>query len=373
MLKYDCRYFAGDKPCKYHKESGIKCNSCDYYYPIEFKILIIKLDAVGDVLRTTSILPSLKDKYPKSHITWCTRKNAERIFNNNDFVNDIITIDEDAFFRLKIEKFDIVINLDTSKFSSAIASSADAKIRMGFLLNESGSVVPTSEAANKWLLMSAFDDVKKENKKSYQQLMYEIIEIDSDVKPPFIYPSEKIRKAKSEEFKKSGLDQKKYTIGLNIGVGTKWPNKGWPIENWIKLIENLKEKNFNLLLLGGKDEKNAMDLLSEKYPFLVNTKCENTINEFAAIVAFCNLVITADTFALHVATALGKKIVAMFGPTSMNEVELFGKGIKLHSDEECKCYYKKNCTEVSSCMQKISAEQVYSALKSLTENMRLLR
>ena len=51
ILKTDCRHFKGDRPCDPHKESGVKCNDCNYYQPISFKILIIKLDAVGDVLR----------------------------------------------------------------------------------------------------------------------------------------------------------------------------------------------------------------------------------------------------------------------------------------------------------------------------------
>ena len=64
MLKTDCRNFYGNQPCDYHKKLGIKCDNCNFYAPIGFKILIIKLDAVGDVLRTTSILPPLKHKYP---------------------------------------------------------------------------------------------------------------------------------------------------------------------------------------------------------------------------------------------------------------------------------------------------------------------
>ncbi|MCX7610459.1 MAG: lipopolysaccharide heptosyltransferase family protein, partial [Ignavibacterium sp.] len=90
MLKRDCKHFPGDHPCIYHKTEGIKCENCNYYEPITFKILIIKLDAVGDVLRTTSILPGLKEKYPQGHITWLTRENAKEIFYNNNFVDRVL-------------------------------------------------------------------------------------------------------------------------------------------------------------------------------------------------------------------------------------------------------------------------------------------
>jgi len=175
MLKYDCRYFTGDRPCKVHKKYEIKCDSCNYYSPIGLKILIIKLDAIGDVLRTTSILPPLKKKYPDSYITWCTKQNAKALFSGNNYVDEIITLEEDAQFRLIAEEFDIVINLDSSKMSSAIATSAKGKEKMGFVLNEKGSVIPKSAEADYWLQMSAFDDEKRKNQKTYQQIIYGIL------------------------------------------------------------------------------------------------------------------------------------------------------------------------------------------------------
>ena len=60
ITSYNVCYTKLLRPCDPHKKDGVKCDSCPYYKPINFKILIIKLDAVGDVLRTTSILMPLK-------------------------------------------------------------------------------------------------------------------------------------------------------------------------------------------------------------------------------------------------------------------------------------------------------------------------
>src|SRR4030065_1000671 len=110
ILKTDCRFFKGDKPCDPHKENGVKCDDCNYYKPIQFKILIIKLDAVGDVLRTTSILKPLKNKYTDSYIIWCTRQNSRELFKDNPLVDEVMTVEEDALFRINAEEYDIVIN-----------------------------------------------------------------------------------------------------------------------------------------------------------------------------------------------------------------------------------------------------------------------
>ena len=365
ILKTDCRFFKGDRPCQPHKENGIKCDDCNYYQPIKSKILIIKLDAVGDVLRTTSVLKPLKKKYPDCYIEWCTRYNSLGLFKNNSIVDEVITIEDDALSRIKAEEYEIVINLDTSKFSSAIAANAFTKEKVGFVLNKKGYVEPTSNAAQQWLEMSAFDDVKKANTKSYQQIMYEILELDLPVEPPVINISDKDRaKIAAKDFVRNITSQKP-VIGLNVGVGTKWPSKGWSFNSWHELIEKRGSDKYNLLLLGGPEETKIISQLAKEYKFLINTGCDNSLLEFAAIVGLCDLVITADTLALHIATALEKKIIALFGPTSANEIELYGKGIKLSSADGCKCYYKKYCSEDLSCMEKITTEMVIEAIGSL--------
>jgi len=365
MLKTDCKFFPGDRPCNPHKETGIKCDDCNYYQSIKFKILIVKLDAVGDVLRTTSILPPLKKRYPESYIVWCTRNNAKELFFNSEYVNEVITVEDDALYRLSAEEFNLVINLDTSKISSSVAAMAKGEEKKGFVLNKKGYVQATSEETEQWLEMSAFDDVKKVNTKSYQQIMYEILGLTDKISRPVLNIPYEVAAAvrSSKELLKIKKDLP--TIGLNIGVGTKWPNKGWPLFHWKELIRELKNSNINLLLLGGPEEKDKVKEFKDEFDFLIDTGTENSLLEFASIVDLCDIIITGDTLALHIATALNKKIVALFGPTSSNEIELYGKGIKMLPPEECKCYYNHICGQEIFCMEKITPEKVVIALRKL--------
>ncbi len=365
MLKLDCRYFHGDKPCVFNKTEGIVCDDCNYYSPIKIKILIVKLDAIGDVLRTTSILPPLKKKYPDSFITWCTRKNSKQLFSNNKFVDELLVVEDDAYFRIKTEKFDQVINLDTSKISSSIAAMANSEKKIGFILNEKGFIEPTSEGASVWLEMSAFDNFKKTNTKSYHQIMYDILGFPDPISQPQLFVPEETIKIVSKRLNNSGLNKKLKTIGLNVGVGPKWPSKGWPKKHWELLIKTLGKKNYNLLLLGGPEESERIQNLKTKFPFLIDTGTENPVFEFAAIVNECDLVITCDTFALHIATAMGKKLIVLVGPTSAAELYLYKKGVKLTPSFKCKCYYKRNCTEEFSCMESITPDSVLKEIEKI--------
>jgi heptosyltransferase-2 len=60
IVHTDCRHFRGDVPCTPHKKDGVHCESCPFYDPVDKKILIIKLGAIGDVIRTTPLLHRLE-------------------------------------------------------------------------------------------------------------------------------------------------------------------------------------------------------------------------------------------------------------------------------------------------------------------------
>jgi len=227
-------------------------------------------------------------------------------------------------------------------------------------------VEATSKAADKWLTISAFDDLKKENKQTHQETMYEIFNLDSTrIAKAILNLSDADFKKGNSLAEKWNLHKEFTTIGLNVGVGTKWPNKGWPTNMWVELIETLDSKKYQLLILGGQDEKELIAELCSKYKFLIDTGCNNSLGEFATIVNQCDLMITADTLALHIRTALDKKIIALFGPTSINEIDLFGRGIIITAPDDCKCYYNRFCSEEVSCMEKITSGMVMKAVSEI--------
>ena len=164
ILKPDCKYFPGDRPCDFNKFEGIMCDNCDHYYPVKFKILVIKLDAMGDVLRTTCLLPALKEKYPESNITWLTKSNSLDLFQNNPFVDRVLEFEDTNIIPLlKVEIFDLIIHPDASPQSAALASFANSENKRGFILNEKGKVFPVNDEAVEWFEMGAFDQFKKKN------------------------------------------------------------------------------------------------------------------------------------------------------------------------------------------------------------------
>ena len=93
-LKTDCRHVRWDRPCAPHKKRGKGCASCDEYEPVRSRILIVKLAATGDVLRTTSFLPAIHEQWPGARVTWLTRKSAAGLFDGNPLVDEVLTADD---------------------------------------------------------------------------------------------------------------------------------------------------------------------------------------------------------------------------------------------------------------------------------------
>jgi heptosyltransferase-2 len=125
----DCRRFTGYKPCF----PGTQCyRECVDPWPAGTSILIINLDAMGNVLVTTSILPALKRLYPVSHISWITLKNAAPLLASNPFIDRVHLWEPEQWLILQSQSFDLLLNVDKSVRSGALAGSVRAATKRGF-------------------------------------------------------------------------------------------------------------------------------------------------------------------------------------------------------------------------------------------------
>jgi len=338
------------------------CNNCSYYSPVGFKILIIKLDATGDVLRTTSILHAVKEKYPSSHITWLTKRISKDIFRNNSFVDNVL-IHEDFELnaRLQTETFDLLLHTDTSPVSAALAAVCNAKIKKGFILNELGKVVPVDENGIDWIEMGAFDQLKKANTKTYQQIIHEVLDLVYKKGEIIINLDEKEKEFRNDFIHRNNLTQYNYLIGINTGASTRWRLKQWRSEGFGDLISLLNKRNdVGILLYGGKDEEEKNLELKSKFSNVIDTGNNNTLREFFALVDVCDIMITSDTLALHSAAALKKMVVCLFGPTSSNEIEDYGIIKKVIPNMDCLVCYKMECDFIPNCMDNITSDMIIS-------------
>lgn len=363
-IALDCRFFVGDRPCVWHKATGVLC-TCDHYQKIEERVLIIKLDAIGDVLRTTAILPALAEVHPRASITWITRREARPLLECNSYITEILDYGEDALLQLRVRAFDRVINLDAGKTSAALASAANAAKKDGFLLDPRGWVQPTNAAARTWLEMGVFDDLKRQGTRTYQDIMADIVGLSGCPHRYVLELTDEERVRGRAHLQKLGIDFSLPIIGLNTGAGRRWKLKQWREEGYLDLIERIaKKQSTQFVLLGGPEEKERHKrLISQSTVPLIDAGCDNPVRHFASIVGECHLIITGDTLAMHLSLALGRRTIVLFGPTSAAEIEMYGLGEKVVPQMECLSCYKPTCDFVPNCMNLITTEMVEAAVE----------
>jgi len=363
-LKTDCRHFRPDRPCTPHKLHGVICATCtEFYDPIRTRVLLVKLAAVGDVLRTTSLLPGLHRRWPGAHVTWLTSPGAAELFRGNPLVDRVLTTRGEAPVELLAERFDVIINPDAAADACALAHVARGETRIGFDVDERGAPIALSPAAERWLEMGVRDDKKKANRLTYQEHMAAILGVDYRREPPILELTEHELAAGAELRARHPPRPGRAVVGLNTGAGGRWRFKRWTEAGFTELSRRLLDDGHQVWLLGGPEEveRNAR-LAAATGGRALETGCDNTLREFAGIVDACDAVVTGDTLAMHIAIARRTKVVVLFGPTSLAEIEVFGAGERLAPELDCLVCYKQDCDFVPNCMESIPTDAVHAAL-----------
>lgn len=282
------------------------------------KICIIKLGALGDVVRTLPILPALKERYPASEIYWITKENALQLFEGNPYVKKVFSLP------CKItENFDALYNFDIENEATAIAKEIKAGKKYGFY-SDSGYPAAFNLGAEYYLNTLFDDELKKSNRKTYQEMMFESAELDYKKQHCPVFLNEKDKKYANDFVLANKIDPKKL-IGIHMGAGSRWPSKAWAKEKVIEFIIKSGEKSYEIILFGGpneiKEHNKLFDELNKKGIKIHRNNPNNTLKEFASLVNVCKVMICSDSLALHISLALKKPTIGLFFCTSPYEVE----------------------------------------------------
>ena len=364
-IAVDCRHFLGDRPCTFHKEEEVKCSGCSHYHSVKTRILIIKLGAMGDVLRTTSLLPTLSGHFKDPHVTWITRRESLDLLDKNPLIDTLLETNAESLARLQVEAFDLVINPETTKESAALASIAEGTIKKGFGLSPRGSVFSYNAGAGEIFRMGLRDDLKKRNRKTYEALICQLSEVPFERVPPLLSLEKDEVGWAEERLAAKRFKRGKPTVGINTGGGTRWVLKRWTTDGFIQLAKHLSRRmGVQVLLFGGPSEVEInRRIASELGDHLIDTGGHNPPRQFASLLNACDAVVTGDSLALHIGLALRKRMVVLLGPTSAAEIDLYDSGEKIAARLDCLCCYRRACAKSPNCMEAISVDSVYRAVE----------
>lgn len=312
------------------------------------EILIVKLGAAGDVVRTTSLIPGLRAKYRNARIDWLTEPSMSVLLVGHPHVRNIFYIDEISAWQHR--RYDLVINLDADYEVCRIIGEVPHGKLIGTYA-DNGGISYTSDSAL-WFDLSLLsrhgkeraDARKLENRRTYQDLWHEIIGTPNRKDRPY-FPLDQKDHALARAFAKSHrIKPSDLVIGLNTGAGNKWIHKKLAIPHTISLLKRLhiKYPKAKFLIIGGPTEARRNDRIARSMPHAYNATARS-IKELGALINLCSTIVTSDSLPLHIATALQKKVVAFFSPTSPWEIELYDDGHKVLPLRGCLSCYHRTC------------------------------
>ena len=399
-VKYDCSHFEGHIPCNPNKEFDVQCDNCSHYtqdissiihldnkkvlleeiikicnFPNQnleketpktqtqsTKILIIKLGAIGDVIRTTPLLEKFKKEYNNCHFSWITH--TPEVLPNNE-IDIIYKWDAPSIQFLSNQEFDIAINLDKDKEACILLSLINAKEKFGFLWKDGHINTATDKSEHK-LMTGIFDHISKKNTKNYLEEIFEICHFDFNGEEYKINLNQNLSNKWKDKL--VTMTNNKTIIGLNTGCGNRWKTRNWPKEYWIELINSLDNKGYFCLLMGGPDE----DKMNRYYEKATNATYLGTfsLEEFIAITNNTEIIVSPVSMMMHICIALKKQLVLFHNIFNVHEFELYDRGRIIEPTGGCDCYFGNACRREKSCMYDISVRNVLSNIAILNERIK---
>lgn len=371
----DCRLYRGDKPCLHNRV----CRGCSHYQPFAQRVCVIKLGALGDVVRTLCILPELRRRYPAAQITWVSLPNGVRMLRGQPGIDRLLTFDAVNAQVLMQERFDLLISLDKEPEPCALAMAIRADAKLGVGLSPFGTPVPLNPQAHDFFALGLSDELKfRDNTHSYPRLVYEALgwTYSGQRYALSVNPQESARVR--DRLAAGGWDPARLTLGVNVGAGKVFANKMWPPDHVARTIALLRREQPDLqfLLLGGPDERPAVNAILDALggpgadPGLIDPGTDHREEAFVALVDACDALLSGDTMAMHVAIAREKSVVAFFGPTCEQEIDLFGEGEKLIAQVACGPCYKRVCDHDNACLSAITPRQAADAIARVLDRRR---
>lgn len=267
------------------------------------KILILRFSSIGDIVLTTPVIRCLKQQLPKTEIHFATKASFKSILENNPYIDKLHLLESstsELIKELQIEKFDAIIdlhsNLRTRRIKWALHATSytfdKLNIRKWFYVNWKWKVMPQIHIVERYINTLKNLGVKND----LQGLDYFIPKKD-------IVDIHQLPAAFSAGY-------------VAIAIGAQHATKRLTEAKMIELIGKISQP---IILLGGKEDALLGARLASFFPHeknILNVCGAYNLNQSASIIQQCNYLYSHDTGLMHIAAALKKKIVAVWGNTT---------------------------------------------------------
>ncbi len=285
------------------------------------KYLIIRFSSIGDIVLTTPVVRMLKTRRPHAQIHVVTKKKFADLYASNPYVHKVHTLDGsllELIKELKREHFDFVLDLHRNIRSSIVKFALGEKtfvfnklnVAKWLLVHLKIDILPDIHIVDRYVGVLSGLDIKNDNKG-----------LDFFIPQNTTLPQEVAAGVGGGGF-------------VALALGAQHATKKMPIQKVAELCQLIKGK---VVLLGGPDEREQGEYVAQRCPNVYNACGLLNIYQSALFLKKSKVVVAHDTGLMHIAAALKKDIVSVWG----NTVPKFGM-YPYHSGKHSKMFEVKN-------------------------------
>lgn len=334
------------------------------------RILVIKLRYLGDVLLSTPVLTALRAAFPKACLSMLVNPGTEAMIAENPSLDRVLTVERSSSplrqvrfaMGLRRCRFDLVIDLTDGDRAAILSRITGARVRVGF------------NREDRWRgrLYTHLVSLKQDQSISRicQDLMaVQLLGLTADAHLPVlrVRPTDEV-----------GARAALTAIGILSGErfvavhpGARWWFKRWPAERFAGLIDHIQGKlGVKVVLLGGEQEQEIAESVLDR----VETGCRSLVArlgllELAALLREASLFVGNDNGPMHIAAAMGTRVVGLFGPTDPSVWAPAGQGhAALYKGIDCRPCFPGGCRRAEeNCMRLITLDEVIPVVEWLLE------
>lgn len=357
------------------------------------KILVVKLDHIGDVLLSTPVIINLRLHYPYAHIAMLVGSWSKQAIERNPYIDEILCYDSPFFRRsgrgstlkdvmqilrrLKSEWYDLIVELRGDFLTLILAMLRGGRYR----LDRSTQRVLKKLGNPPCPPLIKGGEVGLEGEPVHPE---HEVEINLDVLKAagipitsrqifFNIPSESQTWAK-DFLSELGIDASKPIVAIHPGSPV--PLKRWPAKRFAKLADILIKRKMQILFLGVSAEKGLVkEIQAQMHHNSVNIAGRTNLQQLGAVLQNCQLFIGNDSGPMHIAAAVGTRVIGLFGPSSPQRFGPFGDNctairkpphppVKGGKSPDCQPCMKEKCRfGEEGCIVEISVEDVINVIR----------
>ncbi len=287
-------------------------------------VFITRLSAIGDCVLTLPLAVKVKELWPECKVTWMVDCAAAQLLDGHPAIDEVLQIEKHWLRRpskwselrrqLRLRAFDLVLDPQGLNKSAILGRLSGATHRVGFDYSQSREAAP-------WLSSCRIHRTARHMVDTYLQLLSPWCDLQPG-EGQFLMPNYLLAAERAESILQEFGLQSKTSKWVAINAGAGWPSKLWPPERFGRIAQEIFQRYGlrSLVLWGSEQEHTLADLIAEHSAGSAQAAPQTNLCELVELIRRTELLISADTAALQIASAVNTNCVGLFGPTWADEV-----------------------------------------------------